>query len=241
MSTKIKKKSFKLYRPQSELYLEHNLSHYVPEHHVARVINEAIDELDLSALEQSYKGGGCSSYSPRLLLKGIIYAYVSKVYSSRRIEQLMRENLIMMWLCSMEIIDHNTINNFRKGILKEHIDSVFTSVLSLLVERGHIKLEKLHTDGTKIEGNANRYTFVWGKSVGNHKGKLLDKIRGLLATMESEMGAQEQGDEELLSKKQEISASDLATCIEKINNDLAAKAATQTKEAAKSGKKKPKN
>jgi transposase len=225
MEAKRKKKSFKVYRAQSELYLSHNLGHYVPEHHIGRVINEAIDSIDLSGLEWSYKGGGCSSYSPRLLLKGILYGYVNKVYSSRGIEKMMRENLIMMWLCSMEVIDHNTINNFRKGVLKDHIDGIFASVLGLLVERGCIKLEKMHTDGTKIEASANRYTFVWGKSVGTQKGKLVEKIRGLLREMASEQAVQEQEEATLLSEQPTICASDLSTCIIKINEELKIKQA----------------
>jgi transposase len=221
MEAKLKKQSFKAYRPQNELYLLDNLDAYVPDHHIGRLINEAVDALDLSLLEAHYKGGGRSSYNPRLLLKGILYGYVNKTYSSRRIEQLMRENIIMMWLCGMEVIDHNTINNFRKNVLQSHLDSIFTTVLSLLVERGHIKLEQLHTDGTKIEANANRYTFVWGKSVGNHKGKLEEKVKGLLHTISEEKEDQEREDLELLSKKETISASDLSTCVSKMNEQLA--------------------
>lgn len=220
MESKRKKITFKPYKAQSGLYLSQSLEHYVPSNHIARIINEAVDSIDLKELESSYKGGGRSNYSPVLLLKAIIYGYVNKVYSSRRIEQMMRENIIMMWLCSMEIIDHNTINNFRKGVLKDHIDKVFAYVLELLVEQGYIKLEKMHTDGTKIEANANRYTFVWGKSVSHHKGKLIEKIRGLMNTISEERQEQEQEDEELLINRPEISSSELASYIQKLNEEL---------------------
>lgn len=69
-----------------------------------------------------------------------------------------------MWLSGMEKPDHNTINRFRSDRLKGVVKEVFSQVVMMLVESGHVDLQRVFTDGTKIEANANKYTFVWGKS-----------------------------------------------------------------------------
>ena len=89
------------------------LSDMVPAAHPARVIDAVVENLDIRELERTYKGGGTSSYAPRALLKVIIYAYLSNIYSGRQIEQAWRESIIYMWLGGMLIPDFRTINNFR--------------------------------------------------------------------------------------------------------------------------------
>ena len=68
-----------------------------------------------------------------------------------------------MWLSGMSTPDHNTINRFRSDRLKEVLLQVFTQVVLLLAQQGLLNIKELYTDGTKIEANANRYTFVWGQ------------------------------------------------------------------------------
>lgn len=70
-----------------------------------------------------------------------------------------------MWLAGMSKPDHNTINRFRSERLKDALKTVFTQVVQLLVQSGHLSLKDVYTDGTKIEANANRYTFVWSNAV----------------------------------------------------------------------------
>lgn len=66
----------------------------VPENHPVRVVDEVIERIDIGELERSYKGGGTSSYHPRMLLKVLVYAYLQNKYSSRKIEQALSENVI---------------------------------------------------------------------------------------------------------------------------------------------------
>jgi hypothetical protein len=96
-----------------------------------------------------------------------------------------------MWLTGLKTPDHNTINRFRKGQLKDTVKDVFAAVLLLLVEEGLVRLEDYHIDGTKIESAANRYTFVWAKSVSGHKERLLSKINALLEQIEAENDREE--------------------------------------------------
>jgi hypothetical protein len=74
-----------------------------------------------------------------------------------------------MWLSAMSYPDHNTINRFRNDRLKGVLKEVFSQVVLLLVEKGIITLKEAYLDGTKIEVNANRYTFVWGRSISKSK------------------------------------------------------------------------
>lgn len=84
-----------------------------------------------------------------------------------------------IWLAGNEHPDFITINRFRNRV-KEEINNVFTQLVLVLADKGFISLEVEYIDGTKIESKANKYTFVWRKSVEKHRTKLLDKIRILL-------------------------------------------------------------
>ncbi len=77
----------------------------------------------------------------------------------------MNENVHFMWLAGGAKPDHNTIADFRSKRLKDHLKKIFNQVVVLLAEEGAISLREVVLDGTKIEANANRYTFVWGKAI----------------------------------------------------------------------------
>jgi len=153
--------------------------------HAVRVVNQVIDSLDIDALIRKYKGGGCSSYHPRLLLKLLVYGYLTNQYSSRKIEQAAKQNVHFMWLSAMSYPDHNTINRFRSERLKGVLKEVFSQVVLLLVEQGIITLKEAYLDGTKIEANANRYTFVWGRSITKSKERIKKQLDEIWAYAES--------------------------------------------------------
>jgi len=161
-----------------------SLGELIPPNHIVRLVSDAIDGMDMSALLNAYEGGGASNYHPKMLLKALVYGYIKKLYSSRLIEEALQENICFMWLCGMQQPDHNTINRFRKGQLKNTVKDVFAQVLLLLIDKGVARIEDYHVDGTKIESVANRYTFVWAKSVAKYKASLLEKIALLVEEIE---------------------------------------------------------
>lgn len=114
---------------------------------------------------KKYKGGGTSSYHPRMLLKVLVYGYLCNIYSSRKLEAAVKENIHFMWLSGMDRPDHNTINRFRSDRLKGVLKKVFTQVVMMMADSGHVDLQRVYTDGTKIESSSNRYTFVWGRTI----------------------------------------------------------------------------
>lgn len=127
-------------------------------------------------LEEQYVGGGRAPYHPKMWLKVILYAYTQKTYSSRAIEAMLEENLSMMWLVAMQKPDHRTINDFRGIRMPKIIDEVFEQFILQLVDEGVIDLKHFFVDGTKIEANANKYSFVWAKAVINYDKKLKERI-----------------------------------------------------------------
>ncbi|RKJ56093.1 IS1182 family transposase, partial [Butyricicoccus sp. 1XD8-22] len=157
-----------------------DIESYIPEHHVARLVDEMIESIPDELLFSHYVGGGRAPYHPKMLLKVILYAYTQKTYSSRSIKRMVEESLPAMWLAGMQKPDHRTINDFRGNRMPIIMDEVFEQFLLQLVEQGLLDLEHIFVDGTKIEANANKYSFVWGKAIDNYDQKLRDKIKALI-------------------------------------------------------------
>jgi len=173
------KATFKPYYQNQLMALPPTFDELIPENHPVRIVNQVLDQIDLTSLYKKYQGGGSSSYHPRMLLKVLVYGYLCNIYSSRKIEAAIRENIHFMWLAGMEKPEHNTINRFRTERLEGVIKKIFTEVVLLMAESGHVDLQSIYTDGTKIEANANRYTFVWGKKLKTNKARILSELEEL--------------------------------------------------------------
>src|SRR5512137_1639548 len=89
---------FKPYVMNQTALIPPSYAELIPEQHLVRVVNDAVEELDLRVLLAQYKGGGTSSYHPKMLLKVLVYAYAEKIYTSRRIAKALRENIYFMWI-----------------------------------------------------------------------------------------------------------------------------------------------
>ncbi|KEF38794.1 transposase, IS4 family [Schinkia azotoformans MEV2011] len=152
----------------------------LPEHHVARVVDEMVEAVPDEQLFSYYKGGGRSSFHPKMMLKIILFGYSQKVYSCRGIEKLTTENIPAMWLAAMQQPDYRTINGFRGERMKAMMDELFEAMIHKLIEENYITMENYFLDGTKIEANANKYSFVWKKSTSKFEAKLKEKIQEVL-------------------------------------------------------------
>ncbi|MGL5773502.1 MAG: IS1182 family transposase [Bacteroidales bacterium] len=152
----------------------------IARNHPVRLISSIVDSLDLTTLQSTYKQGGCPAYNPRMLLKIIFYAYLNNIYSCRKIEEIIKHHIHYMWLSGGQEPSFSTINRFRSEHMKDCINDLFSQVVKMLVRLGQISLEVSYIDGTKIESVANKYTFVWRKSVEKNKEKLQNKINNVL-------------------------------------------------------------
>ncbi len=176
--------TFKPYAQNQGWLLPPTLDELIGPMHLVRLVNAAIEGMNLEPILNTYQGGGSSAYHPRMMLKALVYGYVDKKYSSRDIEKAIKENVCYMWLCGMQQPDHNTLNRFRNSQLKQSVKEVFAQVLAMLIEQGYVRLEDYYIDGTKIESVAGRYTYVWAKNVERLKGTLLEKIGRIIEQIE---------------------------------------------------------
>lgn len=210
-----------------QLMLPTNIDDLIPENHIVRVVNNVIERMDIESLLGKYPGGGCSSYHPRMMLKVIVYGYVQQVYSSRKIAKALRENINFMWLSGNNKPDFRTINNFRSDRMKEVVEEVFSKVLEYLLKAGYIKMENYFIDGTKIEGNANKHSYVWKKSTQKHKKNLQTKIKKLLIEIEEENKRENDtyGDKDLeeLGEDIEIDSEELEEKVKEIEEKISQK------------------
>lgn len=191
----------------------------IPPSHPVRLIIAIVDKLDLTSVINTYKGGGASSFHPRMLLKVLIFAYLNNLYSSRKIAKAINENIYFMWLSGMSFPDFRTINQFRGKRLNGQIEEIFRQVVLLLTESSVISLKEVFTDGTKIESAANRYTFVWKGSVEKNKQKLEEKIQSVLTEINQVIEFDNQEQEENTSVTA-LSSEELNQKIQAINEKL---------------------
>jgi len=206
------------YAQHQMMLLPLSLDDMVPDSHMVRVISDVIDAIDTSALLNLYPGGGRSAYHPVMLLKVITYAYASGVYSSRKIAAASKESVFMLWLSGQTALDHNTINRFRSDRIAPVFEEIFTEVISLLADHGYLDLDTYFLDGTKIEANANKYSFTWKKNTERYSEALRVKVKQRLKEID-ELNAEEDalfGDD----KPGELTSKDLEEAARRIDERL---------------------
>ena len=216
---------FKNYNQNQMMLLPPSLDELIPEGHVVRFINKAVDSIDTTDLVESYQGGGTSAYHPVMMLKVLVYAYTKKIFTVRPIAAALCEDINFMWLSGMNRPDFRTINNFRSGRLKPHIESIFTSLLETLIEQGYINLKNYFVDGSKWEANANPHSHVWAKNTERYKAKTRERIEKLLQEIDALNEAENQyyGDNDLEEKGEgkDLNSKDVEEKLEILKNKVA--------------------
>ncbi|BCN89189.1 hypothetical protein SASK131_08570 [Staphylococcus argenteus] len=115
-----------------------------------------------------------------MMLKIILYTYTQSVFSGRRIDKLLHDSIRIMWLALDQTLSYKTINRFRVNSNTDAlIESLFIQFQSQCLKQNLNDDNSFFIDGTKIEANANRYTFVWKKSIQNHELKLNENSKAL--------------------------------------------------------------
>jgi transposase len=210
---------FKAY-PQNQVFLfPPSVDSMIADNHPVRVVNEIIERLDIDIILRKYKGGGTTSYHPRMLLKVLVYAYLNNVYSSRRIAACVKENIYFMWLAGLQQPDHRTINLFRSERLRNILKEVFAQIVLLLVDGGHVSLKEIYTDGSKIESVANRYSFVWGKAIKTSRERIKQQLKELWSYTQK-VAADEKGDDDTPPDFDKIDSKEVKQTIDRINTTL---------------------
>jgi transposase len=169
MSKVTSKAVFKPYDQQQILLLPPSLDELISADHLVRVVNQVINNLDLSSIINEYEGGGASAYDPRMLVKMLLYGYSMKIYTGRRLAKALRQDVTFMWLCAGSRPDFRTINLFRTGILKDTIEDLFKQLLLFLIGHGYVQVENYFTDGSTFSADANARKIVWRKNAERYK------------------------------------------------------------------------
>ena len=167
------------YGTEYQVCLPMNLEIIIPSDEAVRLLNAVTEELNYSRLAATYSRLGRIEYSPRLLFKVVLYGCSRGIYTTREIERACRENVNFMYLLEgHRPPDHNTIARFRKEHLPYAVEDLLDQMVRLLVRCGEVSFEEsaVFIDGTKIEANANRYSFVWKTVVTRRQTKLGEKI-----------------------------------------------------------------
>ena len=155
-----------------------NIDVCIPSDDCVRLISQFVEEMDLTALYGTYERMPAENHaSPDIMLKLMIYAYHEGIEtSSRTIEKNCRRDINYMYLLEgRQVPDHATIARFRTKHFGPCAQQLLCQMTQFLHELGQITDEEAFIDGTKIEANANRYTFVWKKAVTKHQTRFLCK------------------------------------------------------------------
>lgn len=178
--------SYRPYEPQQEMLLPASLQDWLPKGHLAHFISDTVDALDLGAFYARYAGGGARNqpFHPAMMVKLLVYGYATGVFSSRKIERRLHEDLAFRMLGAGNFPKHRTIRDFRALHLKE-LSDLFVQVVKLAREMGLVKLGTVAIDGTKIKANASRHKAMSYERMQQAEGELRAQIDALLERAKS--------------------------------------------------------
>ena len=176
------------FRPNNQdqlMLLPKSLEELISEKDVCRVIDRFVKSLPRKVIEDRLEQRrGRPSHHPRAMLKVLLYAYTSQLYSSRKIAKALRQNICFMWLAGMERPDFNTVNRFRSVYLRECLDEVFARLTELLLEEGYVKGQDYFVDGTLLEADARKHHVVWKKNTQRYAEAVRRRAQEILREVE---------------------------------------------------------
>ena len=196
-------KTYRPYVPEQDLLLPPSLRDWLPEDHLAFFVSDLVDHLDLSAITAIYEDEerGSPPYHPVMLTKVLVYAYCVGVFSSRKMQRRLVEDIAFRVLAAGNAPDFRTIADFRKRHLPA-LRGFFEQVLHLARDLGTLRVGRVAIDGSKVKANASKHKAMSYDRMGAKQKQLRDEVNQLLAQAEAtdaaedaEYGADRRGDE----------------------------------------------
>jgi len=196
-------KTYRPYVPEQDFLLPPSLRDWLPEDHLAHFVSDLVDHLDLSAITAVYAGEdrGYPPYHPVMMTKVLVYAYCVGVFSSRRIQRRLLEDIPFKVLAAGNEPDFRTIADFRKTHLTA-LQGFFEQVLQLARDLGALRVGRVAVDGSKVKANASKHKAMSYDRMGEKQRQLRQEVQQLLAQAEAadaaedtEYGADRRGDE----------------------------------------------
>lgn len=155
-----------------------DIGEIIPADDSVRLLNAVLERMDYQKLRAAYSRLGRIERSPESLFKVLVYGYMNGIYSSRKLEEACRRDVNFMYLLGRAPApDHATIARFRSQRLTDVVEDLFSQLVNMLAEAGELSLCSVFIDGTKLEANANRYSFVWKKSTQKNESKMQEKMK----------------------------------------------------------------
>jgi transposase len=179
-------KTFRPYVPEQDLLLPPSVKDWLPDDHLAYFVSDLADELDLSAIVSPYETEerGFPPYHPVMLTKVLLYAYCVGVFSSRRIERRLVEDVAFRVLAAGNQPDFRTISEFRRRHL-EALEGLFVQVLRLARQAGALQIGRVAIDGSKIKANASKHKAMSYGRMQEREAQLQQEVRHLLTQAEA--------------------------------------------------------
>src|SRR4029453_18858674 len=196
-------KTYRPYVPEQDLLLPPSLRDWLPEGHLAFFVSDLVEQLDLSAILRVYEDDerGYPPYHPVMLTKVLVYGYCVGVFSSRRIQRRLVEDVAFRVLAAGNQPDFRTIADFRKRHLPT-LQGFFEQVLRLARELGAPRVGRVALDSSKIRGNASKHKAMSYDRMRAKQQQLREEVSQLLAQAEAadaaddaEYGPDRRGDE----------------------------------------------
>lgn len=189
VKTNIIQNDYTKYGDNYQLKLPLEIDYIIPKNDSVRLLSHIIEEMNLEKLYKTYSRIRENSITPRQMLKIVIYANMNSIYSSREIEVACRRDINFMYLLGGACVpDHSTIARFKSIHFAQVSEEILAQFTNYLGDTNEISKDTLFIDGTKIESAANRYTFVWKKTVDKNMNKMLDGIPNFVSKCENDFG-----------------------------------------------------
>lgn len=180
-------KRYKTYEPEQSILFPPNIKDWLPEDHLANFVSDVVDQLELSAIEAVYEKDlrGQPPYNPRMMTKLLFYGYCVGIFSSRRIQRALIEEIPFRVLAAGNQPDFRTISDFRK-IHHPALQGLFEQVLGMALKAGAIKLGRVALDGSKIKANASKHKAMSYERLTKQERQIRKEVRELLKKAEQE-------------------------------------------------------
>jgi transposase len=207
------------------MLLPPSVEDFIPSGHLARVINDVVETIDVSPVEAKYSYLGQKSYHPHLLLKVLFYGYSIGMRSGRKIAAACESDTAFMYLAAMYKPDFRTINDFRKDNI-DFIQKAFIHIVQLCKGLGMCKAGTLIIDSTKLKANASaersktkQQYQQWVERIDTDIKNILDEAAQTDADEDKQYG-EKRGDElpEALRSKQKLKAK-IKEVLEQMNEE----------------------
>ena len=179
-------KPYRAYLPEQDLLLPASLRDWLPEDHLAYFVSDVVEQLDLSAIESVYEEEerGQPPYHPRMMTKVLIYGYCVGVFSSRRMQKKLTEDVGFRVLAAGNEPDFRTISDFRKLHLGA-LQGLFDQVLQIALQAGAMKLGRVVLDGSKVKANASKHKAMSYGRMQEEEKRLQEEVKRLLEQAEA--------------------------------------------------------